>query len=413
MKKGILDGITVLDLSRLVAGPYAAMVLAQYGARVIKIESLEGEEGRGFGPPFCGELAALFMLNNRGKESLCLDWRRGPGREVLERLVAGADVLIHSFRPDFAERQRLRYEDLASINPRLIHYAVSAFGSQGAYRLKPSVDSVIQAVSGAFYGAGEEGDPPIRYSLPVVDVSAGMCGATAILAALMERNSSGRGQAVELTLIDTMFNFLGSKIAEAAIDGRCAREINPAIVAPSRHFPGSDGRWIALTVINDAAFRRLCKVVDHPQWEQDVRFGTNAARIRHRPELLAALAEIFSTRPAAEWLAALEGADIPAGPVNTMPEMLQDPALRARLTEHPEVPGLPQPEFPARLSRGMHGVAELRRAPGLGEHSAKILASLGYDDDAIRQLATAGVAGLGGPPRLHDSAPHTPNRIPA
>lgn len=413
MKKGILDGITVLDLSRLVAGPYAAMVLAQYGARVIKIESLEGEEGRGFGPPFCGELAALFMLNNRGKESLSLDWRRGPGRAVLERLVAGADVLIHSFRPDFAERQRLRYEDLASINPRLIHYAVSGYGSQGAYRLKPSVDSVVQAVSGAFYGAGEEGDPPIRCSLPIVDVSAGMCGATAILAALMERNASGRGQAVELTLIDTMFNFLGSKIAEAAIDGRCAREINPAIVAPSRHFPGSDGRWFALTVINDAAFGRLCEVVGRPQWEQDARFGTNAARIQHRPELLAALAEIFSTRPAAEWLAALEAADIPAGPVNTVPEMLQDPALRARLTEHPEVPGLPQPEFPARLSRGMRGVAELRRAPGLGEHSATILAGLGYDDDAIRELATAGVTRLGGPPRLHDSAPHTPNRSPA
>lgn len=405
MNKGILDGVTVLDLSRLVAGPYAATVLAHYGARVIKIESLQGEEGRGFGPPFCGELAALFMLNNRGKRSLCLDWRRGPGREVLERLVAGADVLIHSFRPDFAERQRLRYEDLTSINPRLVHYTVSGYGSQGAYRLKPSVDSVVQAVSGAFYGAGEEGDPPIRYSLPIVDVSAGMCGATAILAALMERTTSGRGQAVELTLIDTMFNFLGSKIAEAAADGRCAREINPAIVAPSRHFAGSDGSWFALTVINDAAFARLCEVVDRPQWQQDVRFDTNAARIRHRPELLAALAEIFSTRPAAAWLAALEDADIPAGPVNTVPQMLQDPMLRSRLTEQPEVPGLPQPEFPAKLSRGMRGVAELSRAPGLGEHSAEILAELGYDDEAIRQLANAGVTCLGGPPHLGGTAP--------
>lgn len=413
MKKGILDGITVLDLSRLVAGPYAAMVLAQYGARVIKIEGLDGEEGRGFGPPFCGELAALFMLNNRGKESLCLDWRRQPGRAVLERLVAGADVLIHSFRPDFAERQQLRYDDLAGINPRLIHYAVSAYGSQGAYRLKPSVDSVIQAVSGAFYGAGEEGDPPIRCSLPIVDVSAGMCGATAILAALMERQTSGRGQAVELTLIDTMFNFLGSKIAEAAIDGCCAREINPAIVAPSRHFPGSDGRWFALTVINDAAFRRLCEVVGRPEWPQDTRFCTNAARIQHRPELLAVLAGIFSTRPAADWLAALEQADIPAGPVNTVPEMLQDPILRTRLTEHPKVPGLPQPEFPAHLARGMRGVAELRRAPGLGEHSAKILAGLGYDASAIQDLASTGATRLGGPPRLHGTTFPSHTRIPA
>lgn len=396
----ILDGVTVLDLSRLVAGPYAAMVLAQYGARVIKVEGLEGEEGRGFGPPFCGEVASLFMLTNRGKQSLCLDWRKAPGREALERLVAKADVLIHSFRPDFAERQRLRYEDLAPLNPRLIHYAVSAYGSEGAYRLKPSVDSVIQAVSGAFYGAGEESDPPIRYSLPVVDVSAGMCGVTGILAALMERQISGRGQSVELTLIDTMFNFLGGKIAEAAIDGTCAREINPAIVAPSRHFQGSDGRWFAVTVINDAAFVRLCKLIDKPEWPTEPRYQTNEARIQHRPELLAALTGIFSTRTAADWLAALDDADIPAGPVNTVPDMLADPVLRARLTVHPDVPGLPQPEFPVRPQRGMKRVAELYRAPGLGEHSARVLGEIGYDEAQVAQLVASGAARLGGPPRL-------------
>ncbi|MGQ0501867.1 MAG: CaiB/BaiF CoA transferase family protein [Panacagrimonas sp.] len=396
----ILDGVTVLDLSRLVAGPYAAMVLAHYGARVIKVEGLDGEEGRGFGPPFCGELASLFMFTNRGKESLSLEWRRGPGREVLERLVAGADVLIHSFRPDFAERQRLRYEDLAPLNPRLIHYAVSAYGSEGAYRLKPSVDSVIQAVSGAFYGAGEDKDPPIRYSLPVVDVSAGMCGVTGILAALMERQHSGRGQAVELTLIDTMFNFLGGKIAEAAIDGACARDINPAIVAPSRHFQGSDGRWFAVTIINDAAFVRLCALIDRPGWPAEPRYATNDARIQHRPELLAALEAIFATRSAAAWLEAFERADIPAGPVNTVPEMLGDPVLRARLADHPDVPNQPLPEFPVRPQRGMQSITQIARAPGLGEHSAAILAGLGYGEDEIARLVAAGAARLGGPPRL-------------
>ncbi len=402
----ILDGVTVLDLSRLVAGPYAAMVLAHYGANVIKVEGIDGEEGRGFGPPFCGEVASLFMFTNRGKQSLCLEWRKGPGREVLERLVAKADVLIHSFRPDFAERQRLRYEDLAPLNPRLIHYAVSAYGSEGAYRLKPSVDSVIQAVSGAFYGAGEESDPPIRNSLPVVDVSAGMCGATGILAALMERQISGRGQSVELTLIDTMFNFLGSKIAEAAIDGTCARDINPAIVAPSRHFQGSDGRWFALTVINDAAFARLCKLMERPQWTSDERYHDNAARIRNRPQLLADLADILATRPAAEWLAALDKADIPAGPVNTVPEMLTDPVLRARLTEQPSVPGLPQPNFPVHAQRGMRPTTELRRAPGLGEHSAEVLKQMADCSEAeIAQLAENGVTRLGGPPRLHGPNP--------
>lgn len=397
-----LAGVTVLDLSRLMAGPYAAMALAHYGARVIKVESLAGEEGRGFGPPFCGEVASLFMMSNRGKESLCLDFRKPSGREVLEKLVARADVLIHSFRPDFAERQRLRFEDLAPINPRLVHYSVSAYGSDSAYRLKPAVDSVIQGVAGGFYGAGEEKDPPIRNSLPIVDVASGMCGVNGILAALMEREKSGRGQAVELTLMSTMLNFLGSKIAEASIDGRCEREINPAIVAPSRHFQGSDGRWFAFTVINDVAFARFCQVVGHPEWQAEARFRDNAARIRHRPELLAMLADIFLSRTAQDWIDALDSADIPAGPVNTVPDMLADPVLRALLIEQADVPGLPQPQFPVRSQRGTADVAALRRAPGLGEHSGAVLSELGYDAAQIEQMTRDAITRLGGPPRLQE-----------
>lgn len=400
-----LDGITVLDLSRLMAGPYAAMGLAQFGARVIKVEALDGEEGRGFGPPFTGELASLFLQTNRGKESLCLDFRKPAGREVLERLVARADVLIHSFRPDFAERQRLRFEDLAPLNPRLIHYSVSAYGSQGPYRLKPSVDSVVQGVAGGFYGSGEERDPPIRISLPIVDVASGMCGIAGILAALLERKTTGRGQAVELTLMGTMLNFLGSKIAEASIEGRCERAINPAIVAPSRHFQGSDRRWFTLTIINDPAFARLCKVLGRREWVTDERFASNAARVRHRDELLPILEGIFATRTARDWISALEKADIPVGPVNTVPGMLADPVLAGLLAHHPEAPGLPQPEFPVRCDRGMRAVPELRRAPGTGEHSAAVLAELGYDSDAIESLCRAGVTRLGTPPRLEDT-PH-------
>lgn len=397
---GTLAGITVLDLSRLMAGPYAAMALAHFGARVIKVESLEGEEGRGFGPPFTGELASLFVQTNRGKESLCLDFRKPAGREVLERLVKKADVLIHSFRPDFAERARLRHEDLAPINPRLVHYAVSAYGSHSPYRLKPAVDSVVQGVAGGFYGAGEERDPPIRISLPIVDVASGMCGVSGILAALMEREKSGRGQAVELTLMGTMLNFLGSKIAEASIDGRCERAINPAIVAPSRHFQGSDGRWFTVTVINDAAFARFCTVVDRPDWPADERFASNAARIRHRPQILSMLEAIFATRTAQEWIAALDAADIPAGPVNSVPDLLADPVLGALLTHHPAAPALPQPDFPVRCERGMSAVADMPRAPGLGEHSAAVLAELGYDAAAVTALCAARVTRLGGAPRL-------------
>lgn len=408
-----LEGIVVLDLSRLMAGPYAAMALAQYGARVIKIEALAGEEGRGFGPPFCGEVAALFMQTNRGKQSLALDFRQPAGREVLERLVARADVLIHSFRPDFAERAKLRYEDLAPLNPRLIHYTVTAYGSDSPYRLKPAVDSVVQGMAGGFYGAGEEDDPPIRNSLPVVDVASGMCGAMGVLAALLERSKSGTGQKVELALIDTMFNFLGSKIAEAALGGKVSREINPPIVAPSRHFAGADDRWFTVSVINDAAFERLCAVIDRPDWATAPQYRDNAARIRNRPLLLPALASIFRTRPAREWLEAFERADIPAGPVNTVPEMLADPALQARLAFQSGADNLPMPEVPVYLSRGQHRAAELQRAPGVGEHSAEVLDFAGYSAERIQALAEAGVIRLGGPPRLHDlpsSSPETENQ---
>lgn len=397
-----LDGIVVLDLSRLMAGPYTAMALAHFGARVIKVEALDGEEGRGFGPPFTGELASLFLQTNRGKESLCLNFRKPSGREVLERLVAKADVLIHSFRPDFAERQRLRFEDFSPINPRLVHYAVSAYGSQSAYRLKPSVDSVVQGMAGGFYGAGEEHDPPIRISLPIVDVASGMCGVSGILAALMEREQSGRGQAVELALMGTMLNFLGSKIAEAVTTGYCAREINPAIVAPSRHFQGADRRWFTMTIINDAAFARLCKVIRRPEWITDERYASNAARVRHRTQLIPILEGIFVTRRASTWIAALEKADIPVGPVNTVPDMLADPALEPLLARQSEIPDLPQPDFPVHCARGMQPVSALRRAPGTGEHSAQLLQELGYDADAISALCEAGVTRLGHPPRLFD-----------
>ncbi|MDM4771439.1 CoA transferase [Solimonas sp. SE-A11] len=207
--------------------------------------------GSSFGPPFCGDTAALFLQTNRGKESLALDLRQPRGREVQKRLVAGADVLIHSFRPDFAERARLHFEDLAPLKPRLIHYTLTACGSDSPYLLK-------------------------------LDVASGMCGAPGAMAALLEHQKSGRGQKLEPALIDTMLNFLGSKIAEATLDGQVTREINPPIVAPSRHFRAADGRWFTLSVINYAAFTRLCALIDRPEWTRNPRYADNASRVEHR-----------------------------------------------------------------------------------------------------------------------------------
>jgi len=392
---GILQGITVVDLSRLIAGPYTAMVLADLGARVIKVEALSGEEGRHFGPPFYGDSSVAFMTCNRGKESLALDFRTDAGRKALLRLIAQSQVLVHNFRPDFAEKNALTYEEVRQVNPEIIYTMVSAFGEDSEYRLRPSVDSVVQGMAGAFYASGEEGDPPVRIGLPIIDVASGMCGALGVLAAVMHWQQTGRGQRVELALADTMFNFMAAKVGEHAVEQRePLRSVNLPIAVPSRHFQGSDGAWFSVSVVNEGAFRRFCGVVNQPAWLADPRYDRNAARIANRPALLAELAAIFVIRPAAEWVTALEAADIPCGPVNTVSGAMSDPVLADRFVEHPALPGLPLIPFPAQLAEGMRRPDAMPPPPKLGEHSAAILGELGYSPAEVTQLVRDGVLKL-------------------
>lgn len=395
---GVLDGITVIDLSRLIAGPYSAMALADLGARVIKVEALVGEEGRHFGPPFYGESSVTFMNANRGKESLALDLRRPAGRQVLERLIARAQVLVHNFRPDFIEAQALTYEAVRAINPAIIYAAVTAFGEQGPYRLRPAVDSVVQGMAGGFYASGEADDAPIRVGLPMIDVACGMCGAFGILAAVMHWRQTGRGQCIDTSLIDTMFNFMAGKVGEHALTQRePVRAINLAIAAPSRHFRAGDGQWFSVSVVNQPAFARFCEVIGRPAWVSDARYATNAGRVAHRPEMAAELIPLFATRPAAAWVAAFAAADIPCGPVNTVSQAMADPVLAARFVEQPTQPGLPVIPFPAHLSEGMLAPPQMKPPPRLGEHSAAVLAELGYTDAELAQLVRERVVGVAAP----------------
>ncbi|HEY8856402.1 MAG TPA: CoA transferase [Rugosibacter sp.] len=394
-ESGVLSGITVLDLSRLIAGPYSAMVLADLGARVIKVEATTGEDGRHFGPPFYNDSSVTFMACNRGKESIALDLRTAKGKAILAKLIAQVQVLVHNFRPDFTERYGLRYEDVQRINPEIIYYVVSAFGEDGPARLKPAVDSVIQGLAGGFFASGEENDPPIRIGLPIVDVASGMCGAVGMLAAIMHWRQSGHGQRVELSLIDTMFNFMASKVGEFAVEGRAPlREVNLPIAVPSRHFQGNDGDYFSVSIVNESAFRRFCQIIERPQWVDDPRFAKNSARIENRHELLLVLEEIFAMHPAAEWVMRFEAADIPCGPVNTVPQAMADPVLAARFQMHPELPGLPLIGFPAQLAQGMRHVAQMSPPPRIGEHTAALLAEFGYTPEEIATLAEQGVVGL-------------------
>lgn len=392
---GVLEGITVVDLSRLVAGPYSAMVLADLGARVIKVEALAGEDGRHLGPPFYGDSSVTYMACNRGKESLALDIRKPAGRAILDRLIRRSQVVVHNFRPDFAERYALTYDAIRAIHPEVIYAAVTAFGEQGEYRLRPAVDSVVQGVAGGFYASGDEGDDPLRMGLPLVDVACGMCGAFGMLAAVMHWRQTGRGQKVETVLIDTMFNLMASKVAEHAVEKRePARAINLPIAAPSRHFRAGDGCWFSVSVISDGAFRRFCDAIGRPEWVADPRYATNAGRVAHRPEMAAELKAIFGTRPAAEWVAVFSDADIPSGPVNTVSQAMADPILAGRFVDHPALPGLPLIPFPSHLAEGMLSPDQMTPPPRAGQHSAAVLHELGCDAAEIARLVSERVVRL-------------------
>ena len=384
---GVLEGITVVDLSRLVAGPYSTMALADLGARVIKVEALAGEEGRHLGPPFYDASSVTFMSCNRGKESLALDLRKPAGRDILDRLIRRSQVVVHNFRPDFAEKYALTYDDVRALQPEVIYAAVTAFGEQGAYRLRPAVDSVVQGMAGGFYASGDEGDDPIRMGIPLVDVACGMCGAFGILAALLHWRQTGRGQQVETVLVDTMFNLMAAKVAEQAVEQRePARAVNLPIAAPSRHFRAGDGQWFSVSVISDGAFARFCDAIGRRDWVSDPRYASNAGRVAHRPVMAAELAVIFATQPAAHWLSAFADADIPSGPVNTVSQAMADPHLAARFAVHPALPGLPLIPFPAHLGQGMLSPDRMAPPPRAGQHSAALLHELGCDAAEVQRL---------------------------
>lgn len=392
---GVLEGITVVDLSRLLARPYAAMALADLGARVIKVEALAGEDGRHLGPPFYGDSSVTYMSCNRGKESLALDIRKPAGRALLERLIQRSQVVVHNFRPDFAEQYALTYDAVRAFHPEVIYAAVTAFGEQGEYRLRPAVDSVVQGMAGGFYASGDEGDDPIRVGLPVVDVACGMCGAFGILAAVMHWRQTGHGQKVETVLIDTMFNLMATKVAEHAVEQRePARAINLPIAAPSRHFRAGDGRWFSVSVISDGAFRRFCDAIGRQAWVTDPRYATNAGRVAHRPEMAAELQAIFAARPAADWVAAFSDADLPCGPVNTVSQAMADPILAGRFVAHPALPGLPLIPFPSHLGEGMLSPEQMMPPPRAGQHSAALLHELGCDVAEVAGLVAGRVVRL-------------------
>jgi crotonobetainyl-CoA:carnitine CoA-transferase CaiB-like acyl-CoA transferase len=371
-----LQAILVADLSRVLAGPLCTMTLGDLGADVVKVERPDGgDDTRTWGPPFVDEGATYYLGLNRNKRSVTLDFKVAGDLDLARELCARADVVIESFRPGTSDRLALGYDDIARGNPGVVYCSISAFGSGERAAALPGYDLLLQAMSGLMSVTGEAGGRPLKVGAPVIDVMCGLYATIGVLAALRARERDGHGQRVEVSLMDTalaaLLNQASAHVNTGVVPGRLGNR-HPSI-APYETFAAADGDF-AVAVGNDAIFARLCAVIGRPELADDERFATNATRLTHRDELGRELDAAFAAAPAAEWVAALGAAGVPAGPINDIADAF---AFAAELGLQPvdETDGVRTVRSPLRLDATPATVS--RRPPRLGEHSDEIRAWLG------------------------------------
>lgn len=379
-----LEGIRVLDLTRAVAGPFCSMVLGDLGARIIKIEEPgHGDEARGWGPPFVQGDSAYFLALNRNKESVTLDLKHGDDRSVLRRLVRDSDIFVQNFRPGVVERLGIDYETLRQQNPRLIYGSISGFGLDGPEKLKPGYDLIIQAMSGMMLAnAGLNGEP-VKTGFPVADVLAGQFICQAVLAALYERERSGLGTHVEVSLLDSLLAAMGPVSAAFLTAGEDpdASGSSKASVAPYQVFRCRDAR-IAVGVPNERIWQRFCSALGKAEWTNDKRYATNADRVHNRAELTESIETVLGERTGDEWLRVLERHGVPCGPVLSMAQILRHPQVVARGTvvevDHPKLGRLKMVGSPIRFD---DMPLAYKPPPRLGEHTAALLEELSATEE--------------------------------
>jgi len=373
-----LAGLRVIELARILAGPWIGQTLADLGADVIKVESPEGDDTRRWGPPFIehgGEItAAYFHACNRGKRSIVADFRSEADLATVRRLIRGADVVIENFKVGGLAKYGLDYGTLAPSHPRLVYCSITGFGQTGPYHERAGYDFLVQGMSGIMDLTGDPAGEPQKIGVAFADIFTGLYGVIAIQAALAQRERTGLGQQIDMSLLDSMTGVLANQAMNYLATGTAPRRLGNAHpnIAPYQTFPVAEGFFI-LAVGNDAQFARFCRVVGAPELAADPRFPTNADRVAHRDALTAAITE--RTRPwrRDELLAALDAVGVPAGPINTVADVFADPQVLARgLRIEPD--GIPGVRTPIAMTGGE--LALDRRSPRLGEHTAEILAEL-------------------------------------
>lgn len=392
---GPLAGITVLDLSRVLSGPFCTMQLADMGARVIKVEHPErGDDTRAWGPPFLGGESAYYLSINRNKESISLDMKHPEARPVLDRLLDAADVLVENFRPGTVRKFGLAYDQIAERAPRLVYCSISGFGQHGPRRDVPGYDAVVQAEGGLMSVTGSADRPAVRLGVAIGDMVAGLYATYAIALALLARETTGRGQYIDVGMLDSVVSLLtyqaGLYFADGTVPRRMANR-HPTI-APYDTFPAADGDFV-LAVGNDDQWRRLCTVLGLDAPAADQRFVTNEQRVRHYESLRPLLVEAFRRHTRAALIERLLDAGVPCGSVRNVEEVLADPQLAARemivRLHHAAAGEISVLGIPPKLS-DTPGSVRLP-PPRLGEHTDTVLGELGYSGGEISRLRAAGV----------------------
>jgi len=387
---GPLAGFTVLDLTRVLSGPYCTMVLGDLGARIIKVEQpRKGDDTRHWGPPFVGAESAYFLSINRNKESVTLDYKPAAGRDVLEKLIAKADVLVENFRPGTLERAGFGWEAVHARHPRLVYASISGYGQTGPRRDEAGYDAVMQAEGGLMSVTGDADRPGYRLGVAITDMVSGLYCAQGITAALLARERSGEGQRVDIGMLDTTAALLTYQAANWFTTGVVPpRQGNRhATIAPYETFTTSDGE-IVVAVGNDESWKRFCPAIGLPELAADPRFDTNKDRMANYDAMRPPIDRVFRTATSAEWIARLNAAGVANGEVRNIGQMLNDPQLAARemvqTLMHPAIGATRVIGAPIKLS---NTPASLRTPPPvLGQHTDAVLAELGYSAAAIAGL---------------------------
>ena len=381
--EGALAGVLILDLSRVLAGPYCTMILGDMGAEVIKVESPAGDESRRWGPPFANGESCYYLAVNRNKRSIVIDLDQDDGRALVRRIAQRADIVVENFLPGSLEKRGLSPAELRAANPRLITLTISGMGATGPDRMAPGYDFIIQAAGGLMSVTGPEAGPPSKVGVPIVDLTTGMMSANAVLGALYARERTGRGQHLDISLLETQVSWLGNVGTSYLVTGKELPRYGNAhpTIVPYQTFATRDGT-IALGVGNDAQFQRLCAALEIPDVANDDRFRTNPERIAHRDTLRALLGNVFATRDTAEWVARIRAVNVPASAVRSVPEVLNDPQVLGRnmvvTVEHPTIGDLKLLGTPFKFSDTPTTVR--CHPPMLGEHTEEIRREFASDN---------------------------------